>query len=67
VAVLVSTDYFESHQAAAPTDAQSLFERVQSLREKLAPQDDTGLDAATSASRQTAWQRGNAFSDDTQN
>ncbi len=63
VAVLVSADYFAHHQAAAPTDAQCLFDRVQGLREKFAPQDDTGLNAAASASRQTAWQRGNAFSD----
>lgn len=67
VAVLVSTDYFASHQAAAYTDARSLFDRVQGLREKFAPQDDTGLDAATSSPRQTAWQRGNAFSDTVQN
>jgi prevent-host-death family protein len=63
VAVLVSADYFDSHQVAAQVEAQSLFDRVQGLREKFAPQDDTGLDAAASASRQTAWQRGNAFSD----
>ena len=63
VAVLVSADYFARHQAVAQTDAQSLFHRVQGLREKFAPQDDTGLDAASAAPRQTAWQRGNAFSD----
>ncbi len=67
VAVLVSTDYFVSHQAATRTDAQSLFDRVQGLREKFAPHDDTGLDAATSSPRQTAWQRGNTFSDTLQN
>ena len=63
VAVLVSTDYFASHQAVAQTDAQSLFDRVQGLREKFAPQDNTGLDAASATARQTTWQRGNAFSD----
>jgi prevent-host-death family protein len=67
VAVLVSTDYFASHQATASTDAQSLFDRVQSLREKFAPQDDSGLHVAESSPRQTAWQRGNAFSDSVQN
>lgn len=67
VAVLVSTDYFESHQAAAPTGTPSLFDRVQSLREEFAPQDDTGLDAAASSPRQTTWQRGNTFSDSVQN
>lgn len=63
VAVLVSADYFDSHQAAAQTEPQSLFDRVQGLREKFAPQDDTGFDAAASSPRQTTWQRGNAFSD----
>jgi prevent-host-death family protein len=63
VAVLVSADYFAGHQAVAQTEAQSFFNRVQGLREKFAPQDDTGLDAAASTARQTAWQRGNAFSD----
>lgn len=63
VAVLVSTDYFARNQAAAQTDAQCLFDRVQGLREKFAPQDDTGLYVAESSPRQTAWQRGNAFSD----
>jgi prevent-host-death family protein len=63
VAVLVSTDYFARNQAAAHTDGQCLFDRVQGLREKFAPQDDTGLDAAESSPRQTACQRGNAFSD----
>ncbi|MBK1682028.1 type II toxin-antitoxin system Phd/YefM family antitoxin [Rhodoferax fermentans] len=63
VAVLVSADYFARNQAGVHTETQSLFDRVIGLREKFAPQDDTGLDAAASASRQTAWQRGNAFSD----
>lgn len=62
VAVLVSADYFASHQATTQTEAQSLFDRVQGLREKFAPQDNTGLDAVTAAPRQTAWHRGNAFS-----
>jgi len=55
VAVLVSVEYFARNQAAAQTDAQCLFERVQGLREKFAPQDETGLDAAASCARQTAW------------
>ena len=63
VAVLVSTDYFASHQVAVQTQALSLFDRVQGLREKFSPQDDTGLDAASATARQTAWQRSNAFSD----
>lgn len=63
VAVLVSADYFASHQSVAQTDAQSLFDRVQGLRAKFAPQDNTGLDAASATARQTTWQRGNAFSD----
>ena len=63
VAVLVSTDYFARNQVAAQTDGQRLFDRVQGLREKFAPQDDTGLDAAESSPRQTAWQRGNALFD----
>ncbi len=63
VAVLVSADYFASHQATVQTDAQCLFDRVQGLRQKFAPQDDTGLDAAVRPPRQTAWQRANAFSD----
>lgn len=63
VAVLVSAEYFAGHQAAAQTEAQSFFNRVQGLREKFAPQDNTGLGAAGSTARQTAWQRGNAFSD----
>lgn len=67
VAVLVSPDYFARNQAAAHTDARSLFDRVLGMREKFAPQDDTGLDATGSSERQTAWQRGNAFSDTVQN
>jgi prevent-host-death family protein len=62
VAVLVSTDYFARNQVAAQTDGQCLFDRVQGLREKFAPQDETGLDAAASSQRQAAWQRGNTFS-----
>lgn len=67
VAVLVSTDYFARNQVAVQTDARSLFDRVQGLRDKFAPQDETGLDAAQSSPRKTAWQRGNAFSDTVQN
>ena len=67
VAVLVSADYFARNQVAAQTDARSLFDRVQGLREKFAPQDETVLDAVKSSPRQTAWQRGNAFSDTAQN
>lgn len=67
VAVLVSTDYFARNQATANTDASSLFDRIQGLREKFAPQDNTGLDAAESSPRHTAWQRANAFSDTVQN
>ncbi len=67
VAVLVSTDYFARNQAAAQTDARCLFDRVQGLREKFAPQDDTGLDTSESSPRHTAWQRANAFSDTVQN
>ncbi len=63
VAVLVSADYFDRSQAAAQPVAQRLFERVQAMREKHAPQDDTGLCEVPAAERQASWQRGNAFSD----
>ena len=55
VAVLVSADYFANHQAFAQTNAQSLFDRVQGLREKFAPQDDSGLDAAEPSPRHSKW------------
>ena len=54
VAVLVSTDYFACNQATAQTAVRSLFDRVQGLREKFVPQDETGLDAAESSPRQAA-------------
>ena len=63
VAVLVSADYFDRIQAAAQPVAQRLFDRVQALREKHLPQDDTGLCEVLAPKRQTAWQRGNAFSE----
>lgn len=67
VAVLVSADYFARNPVAVPSATQCLFDRLQGVREKFAPQDDTGLDAAASSPRHTAWQRGNAFSDSVKN
>lgn len=63
VAVLVSADYFDRSHAAAQPVAQRLFDRVQAMREKHVPQDDTGLCEVQAPKRQTAWQRGNAFSE----
>jgi prevent-host-death family protein len=66
VAVLVSADYFARSQAAVhaleQVKAESLYDQVMQLRGRWLPQDDAGLPVVGMFSRETAWQRENAFS-----
>lgn len=63
VAVLVSADYFARTEAAAKPVAESLYSQLLQLRETFVMEDNSGLDAPPPATRQTAWQRANAFTD----
>ncbi len=63
VAVLVSADYFARTQAAAKPVTESLYSQLLQLRETFVVEDDTGLAGPQPATRQTAWQRANAFTD----
>lgn len=63
VAVLVSADYFARAQATVKPVTESFYSQVLQLRETYAPQDDSGLAPSAVATRQTAWQRANAFTD----
>lgn len=61
VAVLVSADYFARTQAAAQPAPESFYSQLMQLRQTRAPDDDSGL--PQSPSRQSTWQRANAFTD----
>lgn len=71
VAVLVSTDYFRRTQTVAAPSPQPVaprfYDTLLQLRATLMPEDDEGLpippSTAASGTRQTAWQRPNAFTD----
>ncbi|MDP2368530.1 type II toxin-antitoxin system Phd/YefM family antitoxin [Rhodoferax sp.] len=63
VAVLVSADYFQRAEAAVKPGAETFFSHLLQLRETFVPQDDTGLAVPGTSSRQTAWERINAFAD----
>lgn len=63
VAVLVSADYFQRSETAAQPKARSFYSQVMQLRETYMPEDNTGLEMPETTARQTAWQRGNDFSD----
>jgi prevent-host-death family protein len=61
VAVLVSADYFARSEAAAKSPAESFYSQVLQLRATFAPHDDAGLAGQDPTTRQTGWQRANAF------
>jgi prevent-host-death family protein len=63
VAVLVSADYFQRSEAAVKPLAESFYSQLLRLRETFAPQDETGLAGPGATTRQTAWQRANAFAE----
>jgi prevent-host-death family protein len=63
VAVLVSADYFQRAEAAVQPVAESFYQQLQQLRETFVMQDDAGLAEPDASSRQTSWQRANAFTD----
>jgi len=63
VAVLVSADYFARSEASVKPVAESFYQQVLQLREAFAPQDNDGLAGPDLASRQSAWQRANTFTD----
>ena len=63
VAVLVSADYFARSEAAVKPVAESFYDQVMQLRATFAPQDLAGLAGPDVTTRQTAWQRANAFAD----
>ncbi len=63
VAVLVSADYFQRSQAVVKPETDTFYKQLQQLRETFVPPDDTGLAGSTTATRQTDWQRPNAFVD----
>lgn len=54
--------FAQTHSACHEASmAESFYRRVLQLREACPPQDDIGLIAPESATRQSAWQRANAF------
>ena len=61
VAVLVSADYFARTQAAAQPAPESFYSQLMQLRQTYTPEDNSGL--PQSPTRQSAWQRANAFAD----
>ncbi len=63
VAVLVSVDYFHQSEAAVKPVAESFYSQLLQLRQAYVMQDDTGLAGPAPTTRQTAWQRANAFAD----
>lgn len=63
VAVLVSPDYFQRSEAAVKPMAESLYSQLLQLRQTYVPQDEAGLAGPEASTRQTAWQRANAFAD----
>ena len=55
--------YFDRSDATVKPVVENLYSQLLQLRETFVMQDDTGLAGPEPATRQTAWQRTNAFTE----